>query len=272
MTEHLQINDVVPRIQYDCDGVQAAFIFPFVVFRATDLEVWQDGVRVNGGFAVSGAGISGGGSVLFTVPPPQGSSLTLRRRVTLERTSDFQADGIIRAKTLNDELDYQVAAVQQVADDVSRCLKRPFTSRATGDLSLPEPQAGRALKWNDDGSGLVNSTVDPDAVVVVENAVAVVQALSRQVESDAAAATAAQAEAISQSAAARDFARMAQDALGISYRLAGLRFDPATDTLRLSLVADGPVDPTAFDAMTMLPSGGELVLDDDTTLHLHLNA
>ena len=120
MTEHLQINDVAPRIQYDCDGVQAAYIYPFAVFRTADLEVWQDGVRVSSGFSVSGAGISSGGVVVFAVPPAQGSRLTLRRRVALERISDFQTDGIIRAKTLNDELDYQVAAVQQAVSPLPK--------------------------------------------------------------------------------------------------------------------------------------------------------
>ena len=162
MTNHLQINDVAPCIHYECDGVQAAFAFPFAVFRAADLEVWCDGVRIGTGFSVSGAGISTGGAVLFATPPAQGARLTLRRRVALERVSDFQTDGIIRAKTLNDELDYQVAAVQQVADDVARCVHRPFTSHSTADLTLPEPVAGRAIKWGADGLSLVNSDYDPD--------------------------------------------------------------------------------------------------------------
>lgn len=164
MIEHLQINDVAPCVHYDADGVQAAFTFPFAVFKAADLEVWVDKGRLATGFTVSGAGISSGGAVLFSVPPAVGSRVTLRRRIALERISDFQTDGIIRAKTLNDELDYQVAAVQQVADDLSRCLQRPFTSASTADLSLPDPLPGRGVKWNADGSALVNTVHDPDSI------------------------------------------------------------------------------------------------------------
>lgn len=194
MTEHLQINDVAPRIQYNCDGIQAAYIYPFAVFRAADLEVWQDGARVSSGFSVSGAGVSSGGVVLFAVPPAQGSRLTLRRHVALERVSDFQTDGIIRAKTLNDELDYQVAAVQQLADDLSRCLHRPFTSPSTADLSIPDPVPGRALKWAAGGLALENSASDPDTVAefAAQAAAAVSQA---QAAASSAIDSAADAEA-----------------------------------------------------------------------------
>lgn len=199
MIEHIRINDVAPVVHYQADGVQAAFTFPFAVFRAADLEVWLDQTRAQAGFTVSGVGISAGGSVLFAVPPATGTRVTVRRRLALERISDFQTDGIIRAKTLNDELDYQVAALQQVADEVSRCVRRPFTSLGTADLSLPEPAPGRALTWNADGSGLANTAYDPDVIVP--------QAASH---AQAAAASAAQADSACQAAeAARDDAGQA---------------------------------------------------------------
>lgn len=164
MIEHVRINDVAPRIHYLADGVQAAFSYPFAIFKDGDLEVWLDDQRQDGGFAVSGAGISTGGAVLFAVPPAAGSRVTLRRRLILERVTDYQADGIIRAKTLNDELDYQVAALQQVAEDVGRAVKRASTSGSLADLTLPEPQAGRALKWDAAAGRLTNTLVDPDTL------------------------------------------------------------------------------------------------------------
>ncbi|MCR6633149.1 MAG: hypothetical protein NVV74_25640 [Magnetospirillum sp.] len=170
MTEHIQINDVAPLVHYDADGVQAAFTFPFAVFKATDLEVWLNEAKTPAGFTLSGVGISSGGAALFAVPPAAGTRVTLRRRMALERISDFQADGIIRAKTLNDELDYQVAAVQQVADDVSRCVQRPFTSSSTAALTLPDPVGGRGLKWNAAGTGLENSAAGLDEAVAVATA------------------------------------------------------------------------------------------------------
>lgn len=164
MIEHIQINDIAPRVQYLADGIQSAFTFPFAIFKPTDLEVWLDDARQTSGYAVSGAGVSSGGVALFAVPPAADTRITLRRRLTIARTSDYQSDGLIRAKTLNDELDYQVAALQQVAEDVDRTVRRAPTALAAIDLTLPEPVAGRGLKWSADGSRLINSTNDPDAV------------------------------------------------------------------------------------------------------------
>jgi hypothetical protein len=162
MTEHIQINDVAPRVQYLADGIQSAFTFPFAIFKLADLEVWQDDVLQTSGYAVSGAGVSTGGVALFAVPPAADTRITLRRRLTIARTTDYQSDGLIRAKTLNDELDYQVAALQQVAEDVGRAVRRAPTALAVVDLTLPEPAAGRGLKWSADGSRLINSANDPD--------------------------------------------------------------------------------------------------------------
>jgi|GEM_PF-2125135 len=164
MIEHIQINDVAPRVQYLADGIQSAFTFPFAIFKLADLEVWLDDSLQASGYTVSGVGVSTGGVALFAVPPPADTRVTLRRRLTIARTTDYQSDGLIRAKTLNDELDYQVAALQQVAEDVDRAVRRAPTALAAIDLTLPEPAAGRGLKWNAGGTALVNSTHDPDAV------------------------------------------------------------------------------------------------------------
>lgn len=160
MTEHIQINDVVPRVQYLADGIQSAFTFPFAIFKLADLEVWQDDALQAGGYTVSGAGVSTGGVALFVVPPAAGSRITLRRRLTIARTTDYQSDGLIRAKTLNDELDYQVAALQQVAEDVDRAVRRAPTALAVVDLTLPAPVAGKAIGWNAAGTGLTNDPAD----------------------------------------------------------------------------------------------------------------
>jgi len=176
MTIHIQINDVAPRVQYLADGVQSAFTFPFAIFTDSDLEAWLDDSLQSGGYSVSGAGISTGGTALFAVPPAAGRRVTLRRRLPIRRTSDYQADGLIRAKTLNDEMDYQVAALQQVAEELQRTLHRPASSADTVDMTLPAPHAGRGLKWNASGTGLTNTTTDPDAVGDASAAAAAAQA------------------------------------------------------------------------------------------------
>jgi len=84
-------------------------------------EIRLDGAVLAGGATIAGAGHSDGGTVIFAEPPESGTRITLRRRLKIARATDFQDNGILRARSLNDELDYQVAAIQQVADDVHWC-------------------------------------------------------------------------------------------------------------------------------------------------------
>lgn len=268
MIDHIQINDVTPRIHYDADGVQSDFTYPFAIFKDTQLEVWLDDQPQASGFTVSGAGNSAGGVVTFAMPPVAATRIILRRRLALERVSDFQADGIIRAKTLNDELDYQVAAIQQVAAELGYAVRRAFTSASQADLTLPEPVAGRSLKWNDSGTALTNSIHDSDAIPDLSGVIAAGATAQQAAEAalDASAGAAAQAQA------ARDYAQAAEAAAGLSYRLAGLSYDAATDALHLQFVDQGAVASTLFDALTVVPGSSTLMLGADSSLHLHINA
>jgi len=151
MAEHITIGDVAPRVQYVADGVLADFTYPFPIFAEEDLEIRVDGTVLAGGTTIAGAGSSDGGVVTFAEPPAAGSEITLRRRLKIARATDFQDNGILRARNLNDELDYQVAAIQQVADDVAGTVHLPPTE--AGNLVLParSARANRVLGF--DGSG-----------------------------------------------------------------------------------------------------------------------
>ena len=142
MADHIQIGDITPRIQYTGDGVQVAFTYPFPIFADEDIEVFLDETLQVSGYTVSGAGISSGGSITFATAPTSGALVTLVRNVVIERTSDFQESGEFRAKVINDELDKEVAMIQQVNDKVVRSLRLSETDTAN-DLELPT-KAGRA--------------------------------------------------------------------------------------------------------------------------------
>lgn len=135
MSEHIRIGDVAPRVHYVTDGAQAAFTYPFPIFAPQDLEVRLDGIPVAFGFTVLGAGASEGGTVAFAAAPAAGRRLTLRRRLAISRTTDFQPNGVLRARTLNDELDRQVAAMQEIRDELGGAVR----------LDPSEPPAGMVL-------------------------------------------------------------------------------------------------------------------------------
>lgn len=160
----IAINDISPRIQYEADGATTEFSYPFVIFEDSDLLVYLNDTLQTSGYTVSGAGVEGGGDVTFDTEPEDGVIVTLVRLVPEERTTDFAEGGAFRAAVINDELDRIVCMVQQLREDVSRSVARPATSTATASLALPDPAAGKALKWNAAGDGLANSAVDPDTL------------------------------------------------------------------------------------------------------------
>lgn len=147
MTEHIVIGDRAPRVQYVADGVQATFTYPFPIFEGTDLEVLVGGAKLSGGYSVAGAGNSGGGTATLDAVPASGTRVTLRRNLKLARTTDFQDNGVLRARTLNDELDYQIAALQQVAEESQRAVR--LAPDDFGDIgAVPTARASRLLGFD----------------------------------------------------------------------------------------------------------------------------
>lgn len=142
MAEHIRIGDIAPRVHYAADGAQTVFIYPFPIFEISDLELRVDGVVQTDGFQVTGAGASEGGTVVFATAPAAGRQVLLRRVLPVERLSDFQPNGLLRANTLNDELDRQTAIAQQLRQEVEGAV-RADPGDLPASLVLPA-KGGRA--------------------------------------------------------------------------------------------------------------------------------
>ncbi|HYD67602.1 phage tail fiber protein, partial [Azospirillum sp.] len=123
MTATIQIPRGTPRAQYVADGAQAAFTFPFPIFASEDVQVFLGAALQSTGYTVSGAGDSAGGTVAFASAPAAGTTVTLRRRVPVERMTDFLESGPLTASALNRELDALTACLQQVAGDQELMLR-----------------------------------------------------------------------------------------------------------------------------------------------------
>ena len=144
MSEHIRIGDIAPRVHYVADGVQTAFTYPFPIFETGDIAVLRDNAPANYGFTIEGAGDSAGGTLRYAEPPLPGTRITILRRLAIERVTDFQSNGVLRANTLNDELDRQVAVLQEVRDDVQGAI-RLSPAEAPSGMVLPL-RAARAEK------------------------------------------------------------------------------------------------------------------------------
>jgi len=158
MTEDIKINAIAPRIRYVGDGITTTFSYLFPIFENQDMSVYVDDILQTSDYNVRGAGNSNGGEVVFNTAPAKGQIITLLRNLEIKRTSDFQESGAFRAKAINHELDYQVACLQQLNEKINRSVIFPPHSQVQQSISLPIPQAGKALIWNNDATALCNST------------------------------------------------------------------------------------------------------------------
>lgn len=161
MPNHIKIYGVKPRIQYVADGNLKKYEFPFAIFKTSDIDVYlDDKLQEQSAFTVSASPDTQGGTVIFETAPANGIIISLVRNLSIERTTDFQEGGVLRAKVLNDEFDYQTACLQQVADNLNRSMVLPpYATDNDLDLTLPTPSAGKAIVWNAKGTNLENSAV-----------------------------------------------------------------------------------------------------------------
>ena len=184
MTDHIQIGDVSPRVRFAANGVDTEFPFGFPIFKDADLRVYVDGVERETGFIVTGAGQSAGGTVTFDIAPAHQAVVVLLRRLAIVRTTDFQESGEFRAKAINDELDYQTAALQQIADDVERAMALdPTDATASIILPLKDERAGKYLAFDAEGKAM--AAAGEASVAVSSSMEPVVQAANLTAARDA---------------------------------------------------------------------------------------
>ncbi len=166
MTEHIKINGITPRIRYTGNGVNKAFEFPFAIFESANLKVYiGDTLQDISTYTLSGEAPLESGSITFNSAPANGAIVTLQRSLNIKRSSDFQEGSSLRAKVLNDELDYQTACLQEVADNLNRSMVLPpYAADAGVNLTLPTPAAGKSIVWNSDGTNLENSNVEVNSL------------------------------------------------------------------------------------------------------------
>ncbi len=177
MTDHITIGDISPWVQYVGDGEQTQFVYPFPIFAVADIAVYLDDTLQADGFTVSGVGVSSGGSVTFDTAPAASVRVTLRRDMTIQRTTDFQEGGAFRASVVNDELDRQTAAAQQIETGLGRAMRLAVTD-VDADLTLPSKvaRANNLLGFDAEGRPTAASaTVDaamvtPFAETVLDDA------------------------------------------------------------------------------------------------------
>lgn len=165
MSGHIKMPAVPLRETYVADGVQRDFAFTFPIFATEDLEVYLDAARQQAGYSVADAGVTSGGTVSFDAAPASGVRVTLRRRLAVERLTDFLESGRLPAFALNEEFDYLTACVQQVADDGILALRyAPTDLPASTEIPDRGQRANHVLAFDGLGNPTVAPVVDAEEV------------------------------------------------------------------------------------------------------------
>ncbi len=151
-TDHIKMPDITPIIRYTANGTQTIYSYPFPIFASEDMAVYLGGAKQASGFTINGAGDTSGGSVTFDAAPTLNTIITLSRELTIERVTDFLEGGDFSAQSINNELDYIIASLQQVNRENDVMLK--YGDHETpANTQIPDAniRANKALGF--DGSG-----------------------------------------------------------------------------------------------------------------------
>lgn len=152
MPDHIKVPSVTPIVRYVVNGSQTTFTYTFPIFASEDLAVYLDGARQASGFTIAGAGNTSGGSVTFDAAPAMDTILTLARELPIERITDFLEGGDFSAISINNELDYVIAALQQVSRENDLMLRYgDHETPSSAILPSRSTRAGKGLGF--DGSG-----------------------------------------------------------------------------------------------------------------------
>jgi len=164
----LAISDTSPRIQYTATAGQTAFTVPFEFFADGDLTVIR--TTVSGGvdttltlasspssaaqYSVTGAGVSGGGSITLGGGATVNDKYTISRNLAVSRTSDFPVSGTFPIETLNTELDKIIAMIQQNERDNKFSPQAKISTSTAFNLTFPELVANKVLSVNGDATAI----------------------------------------------------------------------------------------------------------------------
>lgn len=159
----------INRITYTGNDSTDTYAYPFKIFEDTDLQVYEvlieTGVatllELTTDYTVDGVGDDEGGNVVLVDGDlPSTKELLIVRSIPITQETDYEAGGPLPSEAHEDALDRIVMICQQLQEQIDRALKVAIQSEVS--LEFPQPEAGKALRWNDDADGLENYT--PESV------------------------------------------------------------------------------------------------------------
>lgn len=150
------------RISYNGDGVTASFAVPFKFLLDSDLVVYvrdtlgNQALQVLGSnYNVTGAGVDAGGAVTFASVPGAGWYIVIYRDPPVTQTTSYNNNDPFPAKSHENALDKLTMLVQRLVSRIGRIPSLLETS-SFSNLVLPDPEAGKYIRWRVDQRGFEN--------------------------------------------------------------------------------------------------------------------
>ena len=196
----ITISDATPRVQYTATGGQTTFAVNFEFFANSDLKVYNGASLLTYAatpsgatqYSVTGAGVTGGGSITLGSPGATvDDKITIYRDMSIARSTDFPTSGAFQVDSLNEELDKLAAMIQQVETDTKYSPKFSQTTTTGFNLTFPELSASKVISVNSGGTALeaTQSIVDVQTIAGISADVTAVSNISANVTSVASNAT-----------------------------------------------------------------------------------
>jgi len=152
------INDTTPRVQYTATSGQTVFTVSFEFFENADLKVYKNStlLTLTTHYTVTGAGVTGGGSITLVPGATAGDILTITRNLAVKRVTDFPTSGPFNVDALNTDLDRLTAMMQEREDGLARVVTLSETDTAV-NLQLPvaASRTSKVLGFDSTGNAIV---------------------------------------------------------------------------------------------------------------------
>lgn len=157
------INDNSARVQYTATSSQTVFTVPFEFFANADLKVYQNATlkTITTHYTVTGAGVTGGGTVTFVTGATLNDVITIVRDVAVARVTDFPTSGPFVIEDLNTDLDRLTAMIQQQETKLARTIRLDDfdTPNTFAVLPVKASRVGKILAFDTNGDPVVGEDI-----------------------------------------------------------------------------------------------------------------
>lgn len=169
----MTVSNTEARWEYLGDGVTTPWTYNNLIFEASDLKVYLDGVLQTAGFTVSNVGINTGGNVTFAVAPAAGVEITIVRDVPDTQPTKYPEGGSFPSESVMRAHDRRTVNSQQNAARIARSVRQPDTDQGDiGPLPVKADRLDRIFGFDPNGDPKVSAAT----LASIEAAVAGIQA------------------------------------------------------------------------------------------------